>query len=596
MKNSRSPVRPHTVFAALLFMLLLGACTQPAPTPQRARPPEPSPTLPEYLATASAYPRPDLPMPNPTSLASAYPPPPTLPPSPSPTFGPSPTPTPTPTLFPTYPAPPTLIPTLDPTTLPDQLRAALSLQTETGVNSHFLQKVKGWKYGMRLSDQCLGPFRWLDDGHLLLYPVTGEEEGIALLQYSLPVVMNLRDGKAWLPLPADIGYLCDMPLWSEKLQALIVTDAQGTRLLDAEGNVVRQFTGGARSAWPSSLSPSRQRLLTGFIWQDLETGQMVDFSGQSQRGMDVPSWSSNEKRLFSCCFIFADADTGQYRELQLDGLEPVGRDSCLPLTCLESRWVLDGTRVIVQWDFVSGAIPLIDPVAQTYEDLRTLTGLDIHLACGAPIVAPDGERIIVDCAAPLASVSLLSSAIPKAPSMHEILGGGPLGPQYLIDLRTFVTQTLPAGWEFVNWSPNSHFALLIGIDSRQYALLPIAGGDLYPVAKFPFTPVWSADGKYLAYLIEDGRGVVTFEPATHASRLTLLPQPSASVIWNPQGDSLAILADDGSLWWIPNPGADDVEQITLPLPDVRDVRWSPSGAHLAFISGTEVYVVRVTHN
>ena len=155
MKNSRPPVRPHVVLAALLFGLLFGACTRPAP--QRAEPPA-SPTLREDMATALAYPPPETP--DLVRRMTAYPPPPTLPPSPSPTFGPSPTPSPTPTPYPTYPPPPTLIPTLDPTALPDQLRAALTLRTEAEMNGHSLQ-VTGWEFGFRSSNYCAdGPYRW----------------------------------------------------------------------------------------------------------------------------------------------------------------------------------------------------------------------------------------------------------------------------------------------------------------------------------------------------------------------------------------------------------------------------------------------------
>lgn len=64
----------------------------------------------------------------------------------------------------------------------------------------------------------------------------------------------------------------------------------------------------------------------------------------------------------------------------------------------------------------------------------------------------------------------------------------------------------------------------------------------------------------------------------------------------PQVNGHAALAADGSLWWIPNPAVDHVEQLTPPLPAVRNVRWSPSGTQLAFVSGTDVYVVRVTQN
>jgi hypothetical protein len=65
------------------------------------------------------------------------------------------------------------------------------------------------------------------------------------------------------------------------------------------------------------------------------------------------------------------------------------------------------------------------------------------------------------------------------------------------------------------------------------------------------------------------------------------------VSWDRQGTAFAILASDGSVWWVPDPAIDRVEQLTPPLPEVRDVKWSPSGTHLAFVSGKDVYVVEV---
>ena len=268
--------------------------------------------------------------------------------------------------------------------------------------------------------------------------------------------------------------------------------------------------------------------------------------------------------------------------------------------------MLDDARVMIEFDLYEGGtavIPLIDPAAQTYSDVRLLAGLGENTSCGAPRVAPDGEHIMVGCSAPSGSLNLLSSQTqPEAATIEDLLGGPALGPLYLINLRTFITQTLPAGWGFVNWAPDSQFILLARnynseTQSSEYALLPVTGGDLYPVSASPIlSPAWSFDGKHLAYLSEDGTTLITLEVATHASRIVLLPQPSASVVWGPHGDGLAVLAADGSLWWVPDPAIDHVEQLTPPLPNVRDVRWSPSGTHLAFISGRDVYVVRVTQN
>jgi Tol biopolymer transport system component len=75
-----------------------------------------------------------------------------------------------------------------------------------------------------------------------------------------------------------------------------------------------------------------------------------------------------------------------------------------------------------------------------------------------------------------------------------------------------------------------------------------------------------------------------------------MQEPRQEIVWSPQGDALAVLAEDGSLWWIPDPAVDRVEQLTPPLPNVRDVRWSPSGDQIAFVSEADIYIVRVIQN
>lgn len=71
------------------------------------------------------------------------------------------------------------------------------------------------------------------------------------------------------------------------------------------------------------------------------------------------------------------------------------------------------------------------------------------------------------------------------------------------------------------------------------------------------------------------------------------PLRANQTVWSRQGDDLVVVAGEGSLWWAPEPGVGRVEQLTASLPEARQVRWSPGGTRLAFVSGTDFYVVTV---
>lgn len=524
----------------VLFILLLVACTSPTPPP-------PTETL----------------VPTPTQWA---------PPTAISTLQSTPTLTSSP-----IPVPwPTLIPTVDPAVLPDLLSAAFTVQQESGMDGHTLRRVTGWEYGLRSSDYYgRPPYRWLDCTHLLLFPLVGEqeEEMFGAVELTLPVVVNLNRGAAWLPALDRDSY--PKPIWSDALQVLIVAQEGEILLLNADGHIVQSYTDrNPRDVGFTSLhlSPSGRRLLAGFVWRDLETGQTVDFSGQHKWTMGNPGWSSDETRLFDCCFGYADAQAGQYGYFELGELRQVGRGGGGPL---RSRWVLSDTRVIVEWDFFEddecGAIPLIDPLSQTYEDVRVLAGISTDAACGAPRIAPDGSRLFVNCRSE----------------------------SYLVDLYTFVTQTVTSDFWFVNWSPDSQFVLLVrNLDWEtqrgEYWLLPATGGDLSPVAAAPVVaPAWNPQGRSLAFLAEDARTLTVLDAETWMTRQVPLPGSATGIFWRPQGDGLAVQAADGSLWWIRDPAVDHAKQLTPPLPMVRDVRWSPDGDHLAFVSATDLYVVDV---
>lgn len=500
-------------------------------------------------------------------------------PSPSPTLSPPPTATFTiqPTATATPVPRPSLVPTVDPAVLPDLLSRSFTVQQENGVAGHPLHRVTGWEYGLRF----WRPYRWLDNTHLLLYPLVGEDydEMSGAMERTLPVVVNLNSGKTWLPALDRDSY--PNPLWSDALQVLIMPRDGEILLLDADGHVVQRYTDNTRLHAGIGaflhLSPSGRRLLVGFVWRDLETGQTVDFSGRHKWTMANPGWSSDEAKLFDCCFGYANANTGDYGYFWSGELHQVGRGGGGPL---RSQWVLSDTLVMVEWDFTAAdnpAIPLIDPQAQTYVDLCDAAGLSETPACATtnifPRIAPDGEHVQVD--------------------------------RYIIDLRTFVTQTLSIDFGFTGWSPDGQFALLSGNwdlerEVADYQLLSVGNWNLHPVAETPIAaPTWNPQGERLAFLGENKCTLTVLDVETWMSSHVLLPQSSNRIFWRSQGDGLAVLAEDGSLWWVPDFDTGTVEPLTPPVPNIRDdswspaVCWSPDGEHLAFVSGTDVYVASI---
>jgi WD40 repeat protein len=352
--------------------------------------------------------------------------------------------------------------------------------------------------------------------------------------------------------------------------------------------MVNRFEGGSQIG-VSYLSPSGLRLLTGAIWRDLATGQVVDFGARHEfdpydTPLPNPAWSSDETRLFSCCFQYADVGTGEYVEFSLTPVDLPGRDGPGPGSPgLSSWWVLGDTRALTGIDLYDYStvtlypiIPVIDPLTRAYSDLGAITSLRTNPIC--PFidisVAPDRAHVVIRCEQ-----------------------------MQVIDLRTLTAQPIITGHDFVSWSPDGQYALFTKgqgmrwhepVRNGEFALWPLIEGDAYLITdRVIRTPVWNPHGKWLAYFSDDGKTLITLEAATRASRVVLLPQPFVSAVWSLQGDMLAVIAEDGSVW-AASPALGQAQQLTPPLPNVRDVRWSPSGNQLAFVSGADVYVVSVT--
>lgn len=467
-----------------------------------------------------------------------------------------------------------------------ELPAAITLQSAKGVKGHPLRRITGWSQG-------IATYRWLDNAHLLLYPTIREYNGPVVL----PVVMNLNNGRTWMPATEGPDYLFqDFVLWSSSLERLISSKNQEILLYDLQGKITHRFAG----TGPLYLSPSGRRLSDRFGWHDLETGRSVRFVGQDKWGVANPAWSSDETRLFGHCwgteFAIADAASNTYHCL-IPGLF---RDGEGPFP--DFHWVLSDTHVLNELAFYPRhaqpipVIALIDPTSRSYVNVRSLAGLPASWQCDTSHLAPDTEHLWIDCQ---------DQEFPRSDTTS-----------YLMDLRTFITRTVPAKWEFYSWSSDSHFVVVgrnvsmrtFELDTwhrsnerwlDEYALFSVTSREIYPITPASITaPTWDPQGERLAFLTEDGLTLVVLEVGTRTTTMMPLNHPALDVLWRLQGDGVVMIVDDGSLWQIRDLATGNTEQLTLSVPeisnnllDVFQIQWSPDGNHLAFISGHDVYVV-----
>ena len=125
---------------------------------------------------------------------------------------------------------------------------------------------------MRSQRYCeCGPYRWLDDSHLMLFPVVGYTnrfENPTGGEVTQPIIVSLDGAASWITdiSPTDA---CNLPVWSSALRRIIEASDSQVRLRDLQGRIIETYDG----QMPLFLAPSDRRLLTGLTWLDLDTGE-----------------------------------------------------------------------------------------------------------------------------------------------------------------------------------------------------------------------------------------------------------------------------------------------------------------------------------
>ena len=478
------------------------------------------------------------------------------------------------------PALPTLIPTIEPSTLSTLLSKAFSVQTLEGINGHNIKVIGKWSYGFG----C-GGYDWLDSSHLLLYPSTGQVydmsfggTGSGKNLVTQPAVINVETGKVWLPYikRAKPSEECETIPWSRDLGILITGNKLSVGIYTFDGDFVSHYQGEL-----VSVSPSRTKIIVADdTIIDLRSNKIVDLDWYMNEddgsGMlsFSPYWSSDEERVYRCCFHFADIHTGDSFDFNMDDLVGTGKKLPLYSTHLSGKWVRNNNYFLIDWNWVyegdQNYLPMFDPASKKYYDVREKAGIPPDEGCPVTSISPNGMYVWLQC----------------------------WSNSYLINLETFNSVTYPHyGVDDIAWSKDGQFAWVKESNSNIREVLAVSNGELKSLnIKTPFDlPFWWHPSNHLlAYISEDKQKIRLVNAENMSLQEADLPTTFSHIVWNPSGDHIALVAEDGSLWQVNYPNLDSLEQLTISLPNVQNVSWSPDGKSISFISNSKIYIVETT--
>lgn len=503
-------------------------------------------------------------------------------------------------LFPTPdPRIPTLLPTIDPKLVSDLLRKSISIQTLTGINGHNVQRITGWDNGFRRSNQC-NSFQWLDSNHLILYPRTGEgkkpamDSSVRADLSSQHVVINLTNGNLWLRPPSSVTIYewdCDSIYWSRELGIIINQQEYATTFGPLQKAVFIYTLDGQKVAeyWGEILgvSPSGEKILVDEdTIIDLRSNKVIDLAWHMNYDVgDSPTlyWSSDETRLYRCCFYYADLKTGNsydFRWSELHGTDE--KQLTIPMHPHQyGHWVRNGEYFLIEWDYwtilYGDPIPMFSPSEKRYYDIGEIAEIpDSVVSTSTSEVSPDGTYV-------------------------WIKGYGDDGQYhgFLVNLVNFKTVSFDNPGDYFVWSSDSKYILMSihdwSSDTGSFNILPAIGNILTPSPiELTTIPVWHPNDSVLAFLTEQNQMLTILNAKDISMNAQKLPSTFDNLIWSPDGSLIALVATDGSLWQVDYPKMENMEQLTEPMPNIRNVSWSPDGNSIAFVSGTDIYIVDAT--
>ena len=479
-------------------------------------------------------------------------------------------------------------PRIEETNIPDLLETSFSIQNVQALDNHTMHKITGWNYGFQEYYDLHpgvgfknGPsYRWLDTNHLLMHPVIGDITFNIPYSDTFPAVINLGSSEVWIPI-SDEEWNSDyyLPQWSAKLNLLITSQDNQVFVYSSDGDLINVFQGNLLGVSPSGTKV----LMKDGTWIDLSTGKTVDFGwdNNSLRQRGRPSWSANENRVYICCHLYGDASTGEGFWISEDAILIDGKPVQGYLNTSSGQWAGNSYLLPRQlWADTSpivslGFIPLFDPSAKTFRNLIEFTGLPVEFnnEYTAISISPNGD--------------------------YMWLGRPTYEVSYLVDLKARKSQAYTG---YPNWSANGQFVII----GEQVVSLSTSG-EPRPLPIPPNSPQsWHPTkgvGASISSNEQQNQALFLLDVETLSYKVVTLPSEFQKddsrvnqILWSPDGAHIALVTADGSLWQIDYPALENVEQLTLPMPAVKDVFWSPDGSYLAFVSDKDIYIVDAIRN
>jgi WD40 repeat protein len=312
---------------------------------------------------------------------------------------------------------------------------------------------------------------------------------------------------------------------------------------------------------------------------------MVDFNWSfGSRSKWRPIWSADETRVYICCYFYGNATTGESYYLSdedtiLDGHKDKNIKS---LHHSHGVWLNDNF-VLAQFDgfqtYRDGFLPVFDISARTFRNLGALANL------------PDAFNNM-----PYTRMDIS----PNRDYMWVSPGSqSPTDPQlYLVNLKNLKSQLYHTS--SATWSTNGQYAMLdsqvLTLSNKELRPLPSypsyrysLGGEWHPRKEIYASIKASEDRQTQTLFILNVENITLSQAALPPIFSSGFLRPM--IFWSPKGDQIALLAADNSIWQIDYPELKNIEMLTSPMPNSKDIMWSSDGAYLSLISGGDIYIV-----
>jgi hypothetical protein len=491
------------------------------------------------------------------------------------------------------------LPYFESTVIPGLLQSNLTTETLTNFEGYNVKRISGWRYGFN-------GLVWMDANHLLLYPTAGIYSiGGGWHPGIFPAVANLDSGTFWIPLPSWRGanYQPALPRWSSQLGVLIAAASDNSvGIYSPDGTVQKIYEGEFLG-----VSPSATKLLIDDTWIDLSSGKTVQFAWQQTEiaenypGMYSlrPIWSPDETRVYTCCYRYGDATTGESLAIPYYAITLDGENTEYPFEALFGTWVMNDKYLLPiwggVWDGRYSDVYLFDPAAKTYRNLSVLAGISYEWNgadpyCNRPSAQDGGQYVWVDCK-----------------------DGG-----HLIDLATFQSRSYPppadgpyGGGNYttldLKWSPDGSFAWFTqdGVEN----VISGATGKVKSLPKDCSGIGWHLEDNVLLFSCNSGENLSLLDAQTGSIlKQAILPDDLSAMRWSQDGKHYDLMSrDDNSLWQLDYPDLDNLKQVTPAMPElkqiisnpnlaespIQEIVWSPDNSAVAFISAQDIFVVQI---